>query len=498
MSISQQLVNFNKLFAQLSKTPIIINDVLESSEQEKDKLKSLIFTRYNSDLLTNLPSCECASSGEGENGGIVGEFNLGVFCHNCNTVVKSPIEQTIEPILWMRAPGGVHKLINPIVWTMLNIRFSKSGFKVIQWICDTTYRPPSKVPAAIDVLQRAGIQRGYNNFVLNFDRIMSILFELKDFQLVKKGSRDYLRELLENKRDCIFSDYLPLPNKSLLIIEETSVGTYIDPIVVGAIDAIQTIASIDNSMTPTSIQTKENRTIKTLAALAEFNDDYARSGLAEKPGIFRKHVFGARLHFSFRAVISSITDKHDYDEIYIPWPVATAVLRYHVLNKLFKKGFDINKAINFLNEHARKYSPLLDDIFKEIIAESPGGKIPCTLGRNPSLHRSSLQLVGISKVCTNVNDPTIHISILVVKGFNADFDGDALNCTLTLDNTMTREFSHLAPHKSVFDLNKTRAVSGNLSMPKPVIASISAWIDAPEDSVNPEKLAAMATLFEPA
>lgn len=420
LSISQSLINFDKVFAQLKTQPIIINDVMESSEEEKDSLKQLIYTRFNSDLLSNLPSCECGSSATGQGLGITGEYNMGVMCNNCGTVVKSTIEQTIEPILWMRAPKGVHKLINPIIWTMLNNRFSKSGFKVIQWICDTTYRPTAKIPLAIDAIQRAGIQRGYNYFIENYDFIMNTLFEMKDFSLLKKGNRDYLRELLNNNRDCIFSSYLPLPNKSLLIIEESDKGTYVDPIVVGAINAIQTIASIDSSMSQHSIKTKENRTIRTIVEFAEFNDNYTRNGLAEKAGIFRKHVFGSRSHFAFRAVISSITDKHLYNEIHIPWGVATSVFRYHVMNKLFKMGYSINSAISFLNEHAKKYSKLLDDIFIELIANSPDGGIPCTLGRNPSLARGSLQLVKITKIKTDVTIPTVSISILVVRSLNAD------------------------------------------------------------------------------
>lgn len=494
MSVSQKLVNFNELFARLNSQPIIINDVMETSEEEKDNLKKLIYTRYNSDLLSNLPSCECGTGANGEQQGITGEYNIGVFCSNCQTTVKSPIEQTIEPILWMRAPKGVLKLINPIVWTMLNNRFSKSNFKIIQWICDTTYRPSTKTPAVLDSVQRLGIQRGYNYFIENFDFIINALFDMKEFQLPKRGSRDYLRELITISRDCVFTDYLPLPNKSLLIIEDTNVGTYVDPIIVGAIDAIQTIASIDSSMSQHSIRVKENRTIKTIVVLADFNDNYTKNGLAEKAGIFRKHVFGTRSNFSFRAVISSITDEHEYDEIHIPWGVATSVFRYHLMNKLLKMGYNVNNAIGFLNEHAKKYSKVIDDIFVDLIANSPRKGIVSTLGRNPSLHRGSLQLVRITKIKTDVYVPTISISILTVRNLNADFDGDECNFFLALDEVMAHEMRHLLPHKSVFDLNEPKAVSNGLNMPKPVIASISGWIHD-QERVDPVKLKKMEELF---
>lgn len=392
---------------------------MDSSEEEREQLKTSIYTKYNSDLLSNLPSCDC--------GDVSGEYNIGVSCVNCNTLVKSPMEQDIEPILWMRSPKGVAKLINPIVWTMLTERFTRSNFDILLWICDTTYRSQVKIPTVLDEIQSAGIQRGYNYFVNNFDWIMEILFNIKSFKLPKKGSRDYLKELIERDKKCIFSDYIPLPNKSLLVIEGTNVGTYADPVVVGAIDAIQTIASIDSSLFQHSLRTKENRTIKCLSKLAEFNDNYYKTSLAKKSGIFRKHVFGSRSHFSFRAVISSITEPHHYDEIFIPWGIATSVLRIHVINKLFKLGMDVNTAIQFLNTHAQKYCVELDNIFKELIAEAPGGGIACITQRNPSLERGSVQLTRITKVKTDPTIPTVSISILIVKGLNADLTFESLN-----------------------------------------------------------------------
>lgn len=357
---------------------------MDSSEEEREALKNSIYTKYESDLLSNLPSCEC--------GEIKGEFNLGVHCKNCNSTVKAPMDQVIEPILWMRSPRGVAKLINPIIWTMLNERFTRSGFEILLWICDTTYRTQVKVPNVLDEVQSSGIQRGYNYFVQNFDWIIDTLFNLKSFKLKKtpqgQVSRDYLYELIKRDRHCIFSDYIPLPNKSLLVIEGTNVGTYADPVVVGAVDAIETIASIDSSLFQHSLKTKENRTIKCLSKLAEFNDNYYKTSLAKKSGIFRKHVFGSRAHFSFRAVISSITEPHEYDEIHIPWGIGTSVLRIHILNKLLKRGYETNKAIEFLNIHAQKYNPELDQIFQELIAESPNGKLPVIVQRNPSLERA--------------------------------------------------------------------------------------------------------------
>jgi len=488
LGIHLQLVNFNDLFyRKATRTPIIINNFQESSEDDKESFNRLIYTKYATDLLSNLPTCEC--------GEIVGEHNVGISCRNCRTVVQSPVEQDLEPLVWIRAPQGVKALINPIVWTIVNDHFTRSGFEIIRWICDTTYKPQVRVPAIMEYVQGLGIERGLNNFIENFDTIIDALFELKGFKQ-KKGVADPIQILLREQRDCVFSEFLPLPNRALLVIEETNLGTYVDPIVTGAVDAIRTMVGIDTDLSSHSVRTKENRTVKTIAQLANFYDDLARTTLAKKEGIFRKHIFGTRSHFSFRAVISSLTDAHSYDELHIPWGIGVSVFRIHLMNKLLRRDFTPNGATAFLNEHAGKYHPLLDELFNLLITESPYGKIPCVFQRNPSLERGSAQAMWITKVKTDPDIPTVSMSILSVKGFNADFDGDQLNSTLSIDIVTTEQLKALAPHKSVFDLNAPKIVSKNLSIPDTVISTIAGWLHHPNDFVDPNKELLMENLSD--
>lgn len=526
MGVSLAAVNFDEMFFKHAKSvPIVINDIAEASEEDKAAFNRMIYTKYSSDLMSTLPSCECGET--------VGEYNLGVSCSVCHTPVQSPLEQDLESLVWMRAPQGVAKLINPIIWTMLKEKFTRSGFEIIRWICDTTYKPQVKTPAIMEEVQALGIPRGYNNFVENFDTIMDTLFNMKSFRVRKgppnaqEGIRgfvtrvveagkevarrvldkvapgrarpteviDPLYQLLREQRNCVFSQYLPLPNKALLVVEETTVGTYVDPIVVGAVNAIRMMVSIDSRLSNYSVRTKENRTIKCIAELAEFYDGLARSTLAKKEGVFRKHVFGTRSHFSFRAVISSITDAHDYDELHIPWGIGVSVLRIHLMSKLLRRNFTPSQAVAFLNEHAQKYHPLLDELFQLLIAECPYKGLPVVFQRNPSLERGSAQAMFVTKIKTDVEVPTVSLSILSVTGFNADFDGDQLNGTLSLDLMTAEELKALAPHKSVFDLNNPRAVSRNLSMPKPVVATIANWLHHPHAEENDlEKEAKMAAI----
>jgi len=371
--VFQRLIPFDQQFALLSEPPIIINDLVNNSEEDKELIKDILTTRYSSDMISLLPSCKCGATKR--------EYSTKIICDYCNTAVSSSIEDEIEPNIWFRKPAGVNKLINPIILIMLKTRLKKRGFSIMQWLIDTKYRTQVKTPPIVDKIKSLGVQRGYNYFVDNFDFVIDALFSLKDFQ-VKKDQVDYLYELIKRERNNLFSDYIPLPNKSLLIIEKTNVGIYVDPIINEAVDALEMLVSIDKNFYDQTPATKENRTAKALLTLTEFYEKYFKTSLSQKQGQFRRHLLGCRTNFSFRAVISSLTDTHDYDEIHVPWGIGLTAFRPHLLAKLMKMGMSHNAAIGLILGNINSYHPILDGLLKELIAESPHNGIPVILQRN--------------------------------------------------------------------------------------------------------------------
>ena len=411
MPVYQKLIDADLIISQLSVPPIIINDLSDISTSDRSYVDSLITTNYTGDMVSMMPSCKCGAE--------KGEYSIGIICSTCNTPVQSSLEGDIEPLVWFRKPIGVAKLLNPVVLTMLKNRFKKSGFSIIQWLMDTTYKPTVKQPIVIDKLVQSGIKRGYNNFVEHFDSIMEYLFTFKEFDS-KKEKVDYLQELIAENRNILFSDYLPLPNRSLLIVENTNLGIYVDETVMDGIDAIKMLVAIDAGFYDQSSKVKENRTAKALVKLSDFYEQYTKTSVAGKPGQFRRHVFGSRTAFSFRCVISSLTDTHNYREIEAPWWVGVTAFRPHLINKMLKLGMDLNSSIGLLLSHVEKYHPLIGSLLDEIIAESPRGEgIVITTLRNPSLLKSSILKMRIGKFKKDAKDLTASIPILVVKQLNA-------------------------------------------------------------------------------
>lgn len=485
MSISLELCDFNDIYRRLTEKPIIINDLADISEKEKQRINDLISVTYDSDLLRSVSSCKC--------GEVRGEHRVGEVCNECGHTCRPPIEDNLEPIVWVRSPRGVHALMNPTVWIMLSKKFTKSGHNLLLWICDSTYKSNRKPIKEIAILEQMGFKRSYNWFVENFDLVVKTLFELlappKSKQDLGVTQADNLQELLTQYRHCIFSNYLPLPNRTLLIIEKTKVGTYVDRTVVGAIDAINTIAAIDHDLSYHSDQTRQNRTAKMLAGFADYFDEFYKDFIGEKTGLARKNIYGSRSNFSMRAVATSITKPHQHDELHVSWGAAVGVLRYHCINKyLHKYNYTANECFRIMSKYSRRYSPVMDNIFKELISESKYGGIPVTHGRNPSLARGSIQLLRITQVKTNLEDPTISFSILITPPMNADFDGDALNSTLPLDNHMAELLSDMAPYKSGLNLESVREISGDMIISKPVVATTSNYmLKAPEPVTTHEQ-----------
>lgn len=400
---------------------MIVNDLPAFTEQNIDMIHKTIYVRHTPDMLSNVPTCA--------EGCTKGEFRVNTICKHCHTPVQRVVAEELEVSSWIRAPRGVNGLINPIVWTMLSERFSIGSFNLIQYLTDPLYRvPENQAGKFLPITEQLPFERSLNYFINHWDEIKDFLFSLNIFKSRVKGrvTTDFLRKMLDENPDCIFSDKLPIPHRSLLVVEDgTSGGVYLDEFTPKAINAVLTLAGIDTPSAKGEITSRlslrESRAVRTVARLAEYYYYVCSKRLAKKEGIFRKHVFATRSHFSFRAVVASITEPHHHEQIYIPWGVATSVFQIHLINRLYRLGFTPNEAQEFLHRYATMHHPLLEYLFQELIATAPDPRgIAATLNRPPSLKRGSIQAVFISRVKSPDEGQTVSMSIQIVKPLNCD------------------------------------------------------------------------------
>ncbi len=472
--IYEKAVDFEQLFDGLTFEPYFVNHLDVDTTEGKERLNSMLFSRYEGDSLNVVPSCDC--------GTLFGGDHLGEICNICSTSCTYVSEKVLESLLWIKAPEGVERLISPMVWRILSDAFTTSGFNLLEWLTDETYTP---LPKAIEKFNRQlaiyqeqyQIPRGLNSFYQNFDKIMDAVFAvklIKDYGPDKSTLRTWIREV----RDCIFTRYLPIPSKIAFVVECTGPHTFVDDKITMAFDAVHAMIAIENSAMPLSLRRKESKVIKVIKTLAEFYRDFSRNTAGSKPGVLRKHVFGGSLHFTARAVISTIPGPHAYDGMFTPWTLSTQLLSLDITNKLSRPPYNYtpNQITDLLREYALKPHPILVKIFDELIKESPYGRIPVVFQRNPSLGRGSAQLLWLDGVKIDPEDITISWSPMVFKAPNADCDGDEMNLLLVRDMYTYRRLARLEPHLYALDLNRIRSIAGYLKLPGPIVTTLSNWM----------------------
>jgi len=420
MPVSLQLTNFDDVFAKVLTEKILINDIDIFNTENKELLDSIILKNYSEDNLSIIPACQC--------GELKGTYYVGEFCHKCNTHVTSSLDDNISFLLWLKQPNEVELFISPIVIAILLARYkiTKPNVPLIKYIMLPNFKIDKKQQKKnLNILEKLdfllatnGIKRGYNSFVLNFFKIIEIL----ENEFIKEKTSDsynFYNFLLRNK-SAIFSRHLPFPNKIIFAMESNELGKFIDKSILNPINVIRRLTGIDLYTKTNTI--KQNKVANSLLDLADFYNGYMKTVFFNKNGLVRQHISSTRSHFTARAVVTSIPGPHVYDELYIPWGIGCTLLREHILNRLYKRGYTYKNAINFLIYHNKIYHPVLDEIFHELITSSEVG-MKGLYNRNPSLARGSIQTVRITRVKTDPYDTTFSMSYLIAPSFNADFDG---------------------------------------------------------------------------
>lgn len=464
-----KLANLDKDFKELAFTPILANDLRVDSDEDRMAFNNLVHTQYMDENLNLTPSCEC--------GALKAEFLIGETCRQCGTVVQPKYSGSPQSLVWIKAPEQVRCFIKPIVWIMLSAAYRDGGVDVIRWMCDKSYRSSrSKPPPSIIALQEAGFPRGYNNFIDNFRGIIETLSRGKKGKL--KVKKETIYEFVCNNYDQLFTQVIPAPSKTTLVLEANKGNRYFDKNLLPAVDGILMATELRNAAHE-PVTKVESRVVKIIAALAEFYQNFTKEIMTGKTGAFRKHYFASRLHFSARQVITSLYEPHQADELIIPWRCAIGIFTEHLRSKMLKAPYkmSIYEISNCINSAYSNYDPLIEKLLKEIIVyDTPEKGFPALFGRPPILTRGSVQMFYITGFTTDPDENTIRISPLVLVMPNADFDGDAMHLIPILDGYLGGLYNRLSPKRTMLDINNPHKLSNAIKMPIPIVSSVVNWM----------------------
>jgi len=201
--------------------------------------------------------------------------------------------------------------------------------------------------------------------------------------------------------------------------------------------------------------------------LAVYNSFKALTGLADptqpknqerKVKGLLKTIFGGSPKYGFvqQKLIGSVVDTVgrgtiipdpdlDMDEVGIPEDKAWEVYKPHIVRGLVRNGMsrmDAARAVTSRSDRAR--TMLLRTMEDR----------PVVLNRAPTLHRYNLMAFRPKLI----QDDTIHISPTIVTGFNADFDGDAMQYHVPQsDEAVADAYEKMLPSRNLLAVSNFRA-----------------------------------------
>lgn len=374
-----------------------------------DELNSRLY-RQRSEM-DFVASCDC--------GHLADNFYIGSMCPICKSVVASPLtfgRSHLPHTTWVSIPDEIPGVLHPVFYRVLSkwLKYDRTK-NYIDAILDPDVPLP---PELADIVQG----RGFVYFYENFDYLIEAFMNMP-----KKASQPY-REFVTRYRKLAFVRHLPALSNVLHPItaaDESAENSrrYTDKDSQYFLEAAHTLSFLRYNQRRRAKKKNvvDQKLFMAYKAYIEYLNIVTDRRLSHKPSLLRRHIFGARFHWSFRSVITPISGPHRYDELHVPWCIGVNTLRVHIIGRLVQKyRMTVSEAMAMHMRAEAQYDPIIAQIMREFIEESPFPGIVCLLNRNPSIQRGATQLFFITKFKEQIDDRAIGISVLVLKRPNAD------------------------------------------------------------------------------
>jgi DNA-directed RNA polymerase beta subunit/DNA-directed RNA polymerase beta' subunit len=164
----------------------------------------------------------------------------------------------------------------------------------------------------------------------------------------------------------------------------------------------------------------------------------ASEGNSPKRGFIQRKVIRKSQDYSGGSVITPGPDL-GMNEVGLPYKLAISLYRPFLLHTLSSLGYNLKAAQELIN----KKDP------KAVVAlEKEMEKRPVLVNRSPSLHKFSIQALRPKLVEGN----SIKMNAMVLKGYNADFDGDTVAVHVPITEAGRREALEMLPSQNIFSI----------------------------------------------
>lgn len=438
-----RLVDFEQLYSDTTGTKVL-NDSSFTGRKVNDERIAQLFYDIDPEL-GFVASCECKK--------YRGNYYAGHKCPHCGTLVSSEFTSDMMHVNWIVLPDHVPPMLHPVFYMVFKdwLGKTKSGnvktrtkIPLIQALLDPSEPLPPTIKSHVK-------RQGFRYFSENIEDIMDFFFNTYRPTKMNKNT-PFVKELYEEYRHLMFIRRFPSLHPSLTPIAKEGKIRAIDPAAASMMAATSnaSILGFESRRSLTENKYVDKMLWKVYADIVAYVELIITKKFGDKFAHVRRHIMGARIHYSARSVIVPIVDPHRGDEIHIPWKIALGALKNEILNIL------INRKGHHFQEALAKYMRALviydDDIYKImliLIKECPYKGLPVLAGRNPTLILGAIQLVFATKIKIDVYDETIAISPRICKAPNADFDGDEMYLLFIKEMGMVQHLQNLHPRTTI-------------------------------------------------
>lgn len=419
-----KLIDLDSLYSNSATAKVINNGSLVGKNLTEDTNKAII-SNTDGDL-GFVPTCECGKTH--------GVSKMGAVCPDCGTKCSSLFIERLEHVAWISIPDEMGPVLHPIWYTILKkfttIRILKKEVSLLDFVLNPELEKDKDYKVGLpEDFMRYIVGRGFKAFYENADYYLDVWLN-KYTPTATKAAVDDVVKFCQKYRQCMFCSKLPILHNSLHPMTDNGATLkYSDRTASAVLEAVINLSAIAFQVKSGKRNLHVDKALfKIYQTILNYYDNLVKVKLNGKKGILRKHVFGSRIHYGFRTVVRPHTSAMPMDEIVLPWCIIVNCLKLIILNFLVKRyGKTVDEAVNIFYSALTKYDPLVEKCLRDYINETPKGKIPIMLGRNPTLNYGSMMLLYVRNFKTNPADETLEINASIVAPANIDFDGMYIN-----------------------------------------------------------------------
>lgn len=367
--------------------------------------------------------CEC--------GAFKSRLFEGETCPFCGTKVEYR-DTNIKMTAWISL--GNNRIISPYYFNLLRDNIGKNVFSDI-----INMKRKISLDGEVEKLN----EEDYSDIKITspFMGIGTMEFyerfeEIINYFISKKKKKKEVFENILKQKYCVFTSHIPVVSTKLRPQAKTS-----DTFYFSSVDKlVNTIYSITEKLL-TANEVEKPLMINRIQYKVNNMWDIYFEEFTGKNGLIRGDILGGSLNFTARNVIVPDPTLRD-NELSLSYNTFLEIFKYKIIYYIMKvDGITLSKAYNIWSR-ANVFNPKVYEIMKYMIEKD---KVKVLINRNPTLNFYSMLLMTIRDVIKSDMDYNMATPLGILRGLNADFDGDILNIIAMINQEIAYMFRKFDP-----------------------------------------------------